>query len=206
MLHLTPSNQPSYAALPRDLRDDATCTTHHHSFASFEAKLENPSPSCFPMKQAAGYQCVSSHHLHSLISFEAQTDKPPPLGFEAQTKKPSQWFWGPNYQTVDLGFEAQIKKPLQWFWSQTTDKPSPLVLRLNWKTHAPHLLYVYDADCTWLHSTFWSSDHWVSDLCLIIPNPLHQVSYSWLDPHCFLLCRFRHLYFTRQATVLLETK
>jgi hypothetical protein len=27
-----------------------------------------------------------------------------PLGFEAWTKKPSRWFWGPNHQTVDLGF------------------------------------------------------------------------------------------------------
>jgi hypothetical protein len=42
------------------------------------------------VKQATGYQHVSSHHLHPLIGFEPQTDKPPLLGFEAQTKKPSQ--------------------------------------------------------------------------------------------------------------------
>jgi hypothetical protein len=39
-----------------------------------------------------------------------------PLSIEAQTKKPSRWFWGPNHQTVDLGFEAQTKKPSRWFW------------------------------------------------------------------------------------------
>jgi hypothetical protein len=57
-----------------------------------------------------------------------------PHGFEAQTKKPSWWFWGPNHQTIDLGFEAQTKKPSQWFWGQTTDKPSPPILRLNRET------------------------------------------------------------------------
>jgi hypothetical protein len=30
-----------------------------------------------------------------------------PLGFEAQTKKPSRWFWGPNHQTKAAGFEAK---------------------------------------------------------------------------------------------------
>jgi hypothetical protein len=39
-LHLTPLNRPSIGSLPGDLRDDATCTTHHRSFTSFEAKLE----------------------------------------------------------------------------------------------------------------------------------------------------------------------
>jgi hypothetical protein len=39
-----------------------------------------------------------------------------PHGFEAQTKKPSWWFWGLNNQTVDLGFEVQTKKPSLWFW------------------------------------------------------------------------------------------
>jgi hypothetical protein len=33
------------------------------------------------------------------------------LGFEAQTKKPSQWFWDPNHQTKAAGFEAQTRKP-----------------------------------------------------------------------------------------------
>jgi hypothetical protein len=29
------------------------------------------------------------------------------LGFEAQTKKPSWWFWGPNHQTGAASFEAK---------------------------------------------------------------------------------------------------
>jgi hypothetical protein len=34
-----------------------------------------------------------------------------PLSFEAQTKKPSRWFWGPNHQTAATGFQAQTRKP-----------------------------------------------------------------------------------------------
>jgi hypothetical protein len=86
--HPTPLNQPSFASFSRDLCDDATCTIHHHTFTSFEAKLGNPNPTSFTTKQAAGCQRVSSHCLHLLIGFEAQTDKPPPLSFDAQTKKP----------------------------------------------------------------------------------------------------------------------
>jgi hypothetical protein len=49
--------------------------------ASFEAKLGNPCPTCFMMKQAAGSRRVSSHCLRPLIGFEAQTEKPPPTWF-----------------------------------------------------------------------------------------------------------------------------
>jgi hypothetical protein len=45
------------------------------------------------------------------------------ISFEAQIKKSSRWFWGPNYQTRAVGFEAQTGKP------STT-----LVLRLNQET------------------------------------------------------------------------
>jgi hypothetical protein len=42
-LHRTRCNRTdclSFASLPCDLYDDATCTIHHHSSSSFEAKLE----------------------------------------------------------------------------------------------------------------------------------------------------------------------
>jgi hypothetical protein len=54
----------------------------------------------------------------------AQLTNRSPLGFKAQTKKPSRWFWGPNHQTKVAGFEAQTGK------SSTT-----LVLRLKQETH-----------------------------------------------------------------------
>jgi hypothetical protein len=53
----------------------------------------------------------------------AQPTNRTPLGFEAQTKKPSRWFWGSNQQIGAAGFEAQTGKP------STT-----LVLGLNQET------------------------------------------------------------------------
>jgi hypothetical protein len=147
------------------------CTTRHYSFANFEAKLGNTSPTCFVTKQATGCRHVSSYRLHPLISFEAQIDKPPPTWFWGSNQELSRWFWGPNHQTINLGFEAQTKKLSQWFWGQTTDKPSPPVLWLNQKTHASRLLHVYGADHTRRHPTSRSSDHRIPDLCLIIPDP-----------------------------------
>jgi hypothetical protein len=61
---------------------------------------------------------------HPLIGFETQRTNRIMLSFEVKIKKPSQWFWSPNYQTVVTGFEAQIEKP------STT-----LVLRLNQEIH-----------------------------------------------------------------------
>jgi hypothetical protein len=49
-------------------------------------------------------------HLHPLVSFVAQPINHSLLSFEAKTKKPSWWFWGPNHQTVAAGF-AQTEKP-----------------------------------------------------------------------------------------------
>jgi hypothetical protein len=113
---------------------------------------------------------------------------------------------GPNHQTVDLGFKTQTKKSSQWFCGQISDKPPPPVLRLNRKTHASCLLHVYDADHTWHQSTSRSSGHRVPDLCLIIPDPLNQVSYSCLNPRHYLSCRIHHLHITRQATAFLQTE
>jgi hypothetical protein len=71
----------SSASSPHDLHDDITYTIYRRSSTSFEAKLENPSSTCFVMKQPSGCRRVSSHHLHPLIGFEAQTDKPAPTWF-----------------------------------------------------------------------------------------------------------------------------
>jgi hypothetical protein len=59
------------------------------------------------------------------------------FGIEAQTKKPSRWFCGPNHQIVAAGFEAQIGKPERVvlrpnhnnrshrFWGQTRRNRQP---------------------------------------------------------------------------------
>jgi hypothetical protein len=61
---------------------------------------------------------------HPPVSFMAQPINCSLLGFEAQTKKPTRWFWCTNHQTRSNDFEAQI------------EKPSTLVLRLNQETRS----------------------------------------------------------------------
>jgi hypothetical protein len=53
--------------------------------------------------------CVPHHPPP--VDFVAQPTNHSPLGFEAQTKKSSWRFCGPNHQIVVAGFEAQIEKP-----------------------------------------------------------------------------------------------
>jgi hypothetical protein len=95
------------------------CTTCRHSFASFEAKLGNPSPTCFMMKQATECQRVSSHHLHPLIGFEAQSDKPPPT-----------WFWDPNQETIIVILRPKSSNHRPWFCG-TNQETIAVVLRPN---------------------------------------------------------------------------
>jgi hypothetical protein len=110
----------------------------------------------------------------------------------------------PNHsQTVAIGFEAQTdEKPSQWFWGQTTDKPSTLVLRLNQETCAPHL-HVHAA-----HGATRPLDRPATEYptSATIPDPLHQVSYSFHDPRRCMPCHICHLHTTRQANVILQTK
>jgi hypothetical protein len=60
---------------------------------------------------------------------------------------------------LPLGFEAQTKKQSKWFWGQTTDKPSPPILRLNQKN-----------PCFSSPSRVWCRSHTSSpDLSIIRP-------------------------------------
>jgi hypothetical protein len=73
--------------------------------------------------------CHMPSHHH--INFVAQPTNWSLLDFEFWTKKPSQWFWCTNHQTVDAGFETQTKNhPPPWVWG-STNKTSPLILRPN---------------------------------------------------------------------------
>jgi hypothetical protein len=176
------SNWPSFTSLLCDLHDDDTCTTCHRYFASFEVKIGNPSPTCFTMKQAIGCRRVSSRRLHPLIDFEAQIDKPPPT-----------WFWGTNQETIAVILMPKLPNRQYWFWGPNR-KTVTMVLRLNREIHTFRLLHVYDTDRTWRHPTSQSSSHRVPDLCLIIPNLSHQVSYYFIDSRRYPSCRIRHLH------------
>jgi hypothetical protein len=71
-----------------------------------------------------------------------------PLGFEAQTKKPSWWFCWPNHQTATVSFVAQTGKPERvvlmpnhknhsdQFWGQTGRNPSEWFWGQNTRTVA----------------------------------------------------------------------
>jgi hypothetical protein len=192
------STRPSSTSTQCNHHDDVTCTTRRHGSSSLEVRLGNPSLTCFMSKQVS--RAEASHQILTRIprrppsiDFMTQLTNRSPLGFESQTKKPLRWFWDPNHQTGSAGFEAQI------------GKPSTLILRLNQETRAPRL-HVHDANRTWHHPTSRSPCHRVSDMCLTIPSPLHQVSYSCRDLYRCSPCRTCHLYTTRQATMILHMK
>jgi hypothetical protein len=102
-------------------------------------------------------------------------------------------------------FEAQIMKPELSDLRPKLGNLTTMVLRPNQETCTPHLP-VHGADRTQRHPTSRSSGHRVPDLCLTILDPLHQVSYSCLDPcHC-PSCRSCHLHTMRQANTFLHTR
>jgi hypothetical protein len=111
---------------------------------------------------------------HPPVSFVVQPTNQAPLGFEAQTKIPSWWFWGPNHQTRAARFVAQ------------TGKLSTLILRLNQETHAPRL-HVHGADRTQRHRVPDLWDHSRSSALglLLLPrsSSLHAMLHLPLTHH-----------------------
>jgi hypothetical protein len=53
---------------------------------------------------------IPPRRLHPPVSFIVQPTNRSPLGFEAQSKKLSRWFWVPNHQTDAADFEPQTRK------------------------------------------------------------------------------------------------
>jgi hypothetical protein len=102
-------------------------------------------------------------------------------------------------------FDAQITKSKLPVLRHKSGNPSTLVLRLNQEICAPRLL-MHGTNRTQHHPTSRSSGHPVLDMCLTIPGPLHQVSYSYHDPrHCPPCCTC-HLHTMRQANIILHTR
>jgi hypothetical protein len=83
-----------------------------------------------------------------------------PLGFEAQTKKLSQWFCGSNHQTAAVGFEAQ------------TGKPERVVLRLNHK-NCSHQFWGQTGRNNW--PWLWG---WTKKPVLLISLCMVQITHS----------------------------
>jgi hypothetical protein len=64
------------------------CITRRRYFTSFEAKLENPNPTCFVMKLPDVDACSHTIFIRSSVLKRKATNLLP-LGFESQTKKSS---------------------------------------------------------------------------------------------------------------------
>jgi hypothetical protein len=136
--HLTPSNRLSSALLPCDLRDDATCTTRRCSFASFEAKLGNPSRTCFQAKQAARSRYVSHaiFILPSVLLCNWQTiphfvlrpkSRKCCSDFVGQITKSQQLVLRPKSgNLMTLVLRSNQETPWPWFWDWTK-KPTLLI-------------------------------------------------------------------------------
>jgi hypothetical protein len=74
------STRPASACLRRNLRDDAMCTTtRSHASTSLQARLGNPSQTCFDTKQAARSRRVSCADFPpSVLWRNRQTRSPTP--------------------------------------------------------------------------------------------------------------------------------
>jgi hypothetical protein len=128
------STRLSSTSSSRDLYDDTTCTTHHHS-ASFEANWETLARLAFMWKKPLDLDVCPTPS--SSYRFCGATDKPSPAWFWGSTKKLSQWFWGLNHQTAAAGFEVQTEKPTNLDFEAQPRNPPILVLRLNQEIRQP---------------------------------------------------------------------
>jgi hypothetical protein len=124
------STHPSSASTPRDLHDDATCTTRSRASISLEARLGNPSPTCFHVKQVARSQCVSHTDLSPSVLWRNQKTE---VCLVLRPKSPK-WifrFGGSNRETIDLGFNAQPRNTCSSCYARyrpyTTSPDHPIV-------------------------------------------------------------------------------
>jgi hypothetical protein len=139
-----------------------------------------------------------------------------PLGFEAQTKKPSWWFCGPNHQTTAAYFRPKPGNPSEWFCGQTTRtvatgfeaKPGETI-NLGFEVEPRNSCSSSPcAQCRPHTASPYLSIVWTPSIRPVLdhPGPLHQVSYSCLDPHRCPPCCTCHLHITRQANMFLHMK
>jgi hypothetical protein len=92
------STRSCSACLRRNLRDGATCTTRRRVSASLQARLENPSQTCFHAKQAARSRRVSHADLLPMILWRnRQTEAHLVLRLKPRNRRDD--------------FESQITKP-----------------------------------------------------------------------------------------------
>jgi hypothetical protein len=129
------------------------CTTRRRASVSLQARLRNPSQTCFHVKQTARTRRVSHADLPPSVlwhnrQIEAHLVLRPKLrnrrgDFEAQITKSELSVLRPKSgnpaPTHHLGFEAQPRNPPPVL-RQNREKPSPPVLRSNWRKPSHQVL------------------------------------------------------------------
>jgi hypothetical protein len=111
------STHPSLASSPRGLYDDVTHTTHHCSYARFEANRETVAQLASRSSQLLDLNTCpapssSSHQFcgatdKPLQCFMGQITKPQLSVLRPKPGNPSEWFWGQTTRTVATGFQAK---------------------------------------------------------------------------------------------------
>jgi hypothetical protein len=129
----------------------------------------------------------------------------PSISFVAQPTNRSMLVFEPKPRNYRGDFEVQITKPELQVLMPKPRNSSTFVLRFKQETRAPRL-HVHGIYRIRHHPTSQSLSHRVSNLCLIIPGPLHQISYSYHNHHHCLSCRTCYLHTTRQVNVIPHTK
>jgi hypothetical protein len=115
------SIRPSLSSTPRELCDDATYTSHSRATTGLQARLGNPTSTCFHAKQAATSRRVSRADLPpSDLWHNRQTEahlvlRPKPRNrrgdFEAQITKPQLSVLKLELRNRRFGFDAQPTNP-----------------------------------------------------------------------------------------------
>jgi hypothetical protein len=140
------------------------------------------------------------HHLgfdtklrNPLPVLRPNQEKPSTLVLRQTRENYRHRFWGQTRENRPGSFGA---KPLtnnqHWFWDSTK---KPVLLISTCKVHTAH-------------GITWPPDHPATKypICVTIPSPLQQVSYSCHDPRHYPPCRTCHLHTTRQANMILQMK
>jgi hypothetical protein len=101
--------RPSSASTRHNLYDDTTCTIRITPLTVLRSDWETLPQLAPRWSRPLDLNAYLTSSLSS-ISFVAQPSNRSLLGCEAQTEKPSRWFWNPNHQIKDVGFDVQTKK------------------------------------------------------------------------------------------------
>jgi hypothetical protein len=211
MMHPTPSNQLSFASLPCDLHDDATCTTRHRSSPVLRQNWDTLAWLASRWSMLPDVDMRPHTIFICTLFLRCKPTNLPPLGFEVQTNKASRWFCGTNHHTIAASFEVQIGKH-----KRLVLRPNHQTIATSFEANPGETVNLgFEAKQTNLFSSSpcaWCWLHTASPNMLIIrPSSTrlvldHPQSYSYIDPCCYPSCHTYHLHITRQANAFLHMK